>query len=96
MSAVRGKRKLLPFPHKPISVEAPFDQGGLEFIREIHPPSLGQHKWILTAMDYFTKWIEAVPSRQATDYVIIKFLENNILSYFGCPRKIITDNTAAF
>jgi transposase InsO family protein len=42
------------------------------------------------------KWIEAVPSRQAIDSVIIKFLENNILSHFGCPRKIITDNATAF
>jgi hypothetical protein len=91
-----GKRKLLPLPLKPISVEAPFQQWGLDFIGEIHPPSSGQHKWILTATDYFTKWIEAVPSRQATDAVIIKFLENNILSRFGCPRKIITDNAAAF
>jgi ribonuclease HI len=91
-----GKRKLLPLPLKPISVEAPFQQWGLDFIGEIHPPSSGQHKWILTATDYFTKWIEAVPSRQATDAVIIKFLENNILSRFGCPTKIITDNAAAF
>jgi hypothetical protein len=47
-------------------------------------------------MDYFTKWIKAVPNRQSIDSVIIKFLENNILSRFGCPRKIITDNAAAF
>jgi hypothetical protein len=91
-----GKRKLLPLPLKPISIEAPFQQWGLDFIREIHPPSLGQHKWILTAIDYFKKWIKVVPSIQATDYVIIKFLENNILSRFGCPRKIITDNAAVF
>jgi hypothetical protein len=91
-----GKRKLLPLPLKPISVEAPFQQWGLEFIREIHPPSSGQHRWILTATDYFTKWIKVVPSRQATNSVIIKFLENNILSRFGCPRKIITDNATAF
>jgi transposase InsO family protein len=96
MSGVRGKKKLLPLPLKPISVEAPFQQWGLDFIGEIHPPSSGQHRWILTATDYFTKWIEVVPSRQATDSVIIKFLENNILSRFGCPRKIITDNAAAF
>ena len=30
------------------------------------------------------------------DSVIIKFLEDHILSRFGCPRKIITDNAAAF
>jgi transposase InsO family protein len=83
-------------PLKPSFVEAPFHQWGLDFIEEIHPPSSGHHRWILTAMDYFTKWIEAVSSRQAIDSVIIKFLENNILSHFGCPRKIITDNASSF
>jgi hypothetical protein len=91
-----GKRKLLPLPMKPISVDSPFQQWGLDFIGEIHPPSSDQHKWILTATDYFTKWIEAVPCRQATDSVIIKFFETNILSRFGCLRKIITDNAMAF
>jgi transposase InsO family protein len=80
---------------KSISVEAPFQQWGLDFTREIHPSSSGQHKWILMATDYFTKWIEAMPCRQSTDSVIIKFLETNILSHFGCPRKIIVDNAVA-
>ena len=51
--------------------------------------------WILTATDYFTKWVEAVPTRQATDVVIIEFLLTNIMSRFGCPRKIVTDNAKA-
>jgi hypothetical protein len=91
-----GKMKLLPLPMKPISIEAPFQQWSLDFIVEIHPPSLGQHKWILTAINYFTKWIEVVPCRQATDSVIIKFLETNIFSRFGCPKKIIADNVMTF
>jgi transposase InsO family protein len=91
-----GKRKLQPLPLKPISVEAPFRQWGLDFIGEIHPQSSSQHKWILTATNYFTKWIEAVPTRQATYVVIIQFLEDNILSRFGCPIKIITDNATTF
>ena len=69
-----GKKKLLPLPLKPISTEMPFQQWGLDFIGEIHPPSSAQDKWILTATDYFTKWIEVIPSRQATDTVIISFL----------------------
>jgi transposase InsO family protein len=68
----------------------------LDFIGEIHPQSSTQHKWILTATNYFTKWIEVVPTRQATDEIIIRFLEDNILSRFGCPVNIITDNAAAF
>jgi len=92
----QGKKKLQPLPLKPIEISAPFQQWGLDFIGEIHPASSGQHRWILTATDYFTKWIEAIPTRQATDSVIISFLENNILSRFGCPHKSITDNAAAF
>eukprot|EP00253_Pinus_taeda_P019803 PITA_19803 len=91
-----GKRKLLPLPLKPISTEKPFQQWGLDFIGEIHPSSSGQCKWILTATDYFTKWIEAIPCRQANDSTIIQFLESNIVSRFGCPKKVITDNAAAF
>eukprot|EP00253_Pinus_taeda_P002656 PITA_02656 len=91
-----GKRKLMPMPLVPIYVEAPFQQWGLYFIGEIHPPSSGQHRWIFTTTDYFTKWIEAVPTRQANDSMIISFLENNILSRFSCPIKIITDNAQAF
>ena len=70
-----GKRKLLPLPLQPITVEAPFQQWGLDFIGEIHPASSAQHRWILIATNYFTKWIEAIPSRNATDSVIISFLE---------------------
>ena len=47
-------------------------------------------------IDYFTKWIKAIPTQRATDAVIIQFLEDNILSRFAVPRKIITDNTVAF
>lgn len=92
----QGKQKLQPLPLKPVEISAPFQQWGLDFIGEIHPASLGQHRWILTATDYFTKWIEAIPTPKATDSVIISFIESNILSRFGCPYKLITDNAAAF
>jgi hypothetical protein len=91
-----GKQKVSALPLVPVKTEAPFQQWGLDFIGEIHPHSSAQHKWILTATDYFTKWVEAIPTRNATDAVVISFLEENILSRFGCPRKIVTDNAQAF
>ena len=45
---------------------------------------------------YFTKWIEAILTRNATDVVIIKFLLENIFARFGTPRKLVTDNARAF
>jgi hypothetical protein len=82
-------------PLNPIVVSTPFQQWGLDFIGEIHPPSSGQHRCILTATDYFTKWIEAVPTRSTSHKVIINFLEH-IIARFGCPRKIVTDNASPF
>jgi hypothetical protein len=80
---------------KPVVVSTPFQQWGLDFIGEIHPPSSGQHRWILTATDYFTKWIEVVPTRSTSYKAIINFLED-IIASFGCPSKIVTDNTSPF
>eukprot|EP00253_Pinus_taeda_P001465 PITA_01465 len=56
----------------------------------------GQHKWILVATDYFTKWIKAIPTRKADHRVVMKFLTENIFTKFGFPHKLITDNAAAF
>ena len=35
-------------------------------------------------------------TRNDTDSVVIKFLEENIIARFGFPAKIITDNDQAF
>jgi hypothetical protein len=90
-----GKQQLKSLPLKPVAASGPFQQWGLDFIGEIHPASSGQHRWILTATDYFTKWIEAIPTRNASHKVIIGFLED-IMARFGCPDRIVTDNAASF
>jgi transposase InsO family protein len=46
-------------------------------------------------MDYFTKWMEAIPTRSDSHKVIISFLED-IIARFGYPRRIVTDNAACF
>jgi hypothetical protein len=91
-----GKQKLPELPLVPVKTKAPFQQWGLDFIGKINPHSIAQHKWILTTTDYFNKWVEAISTRWAIDSVVIDFLEENILSRFGCPRKIVTDNVQAF
>jgi hypothetical protein len=91
-----GKQKIPALPLVPVKTEAPFQQWGLDFIGEINPHSSAQHKWILTTTDYFTKWVEAIPTKRATDSVVIDFLEDDILLRFRCPRKIVTDNAQAF
>jgi len=72
-----------------------FAQWGLDFIGMINLVSSMGHKWILTATDYFTRWSEAVPLEEATEKVILDFLEG-ITTHFGPPRTIILDNAKAF
>lgn len=68
----------------------------IDFIGEIENKSSGGHKWILVATDYFTKWVEAIPTRQATSKVVIKFLLENILTRFWVPQKNVVDNGMCF
>jgi hypothetical protein len=89
------KQQLKSFPLNPIVVLGPFQQWGLDFIREIYLTSSGQHRWILTATDYFTKWIEAIPTRNASHKVIIGFFED-IIARFGFLNRIVTDNDTSF
>eukprot|EP00253_Pinus_taeda_P021919 PITA_21919 len=91
-----GRQQLKSFPLKPVHVNGPFQQWSLDFIGEFNPHSSGQHKWILAATDYFTKWIEAIPTKNANHQVVIKFFNENIFTRFGCPSKLVTDNGAAF
>jgi transposase InsO family protein len=77
-------------------VTGPFQQWWLDFIGEIYPPSSNQQRWILVATDYFTKWIEAIPTRNANHTIIIKFLYDHIFARFGCPKRLVTDNATTF
>ena len=96
MSNIYRKQQLKSLPLRPITVNGPFQQWGLDFIGEINPSSSGQHKWILVATNYFTKWIEAVPARNATHQVIMIFLYENIFSRFGYLVRLVTDNAPDF
>jgi len=76
-------------------VEEPFAQWGLDFIGMINPVSNMGHKWILAVTNYFTRWSEAVPLKEATEKVILEFLKG-IATCFGPSRTIISDNAKEF
>jgi hypothetical protein len=84
-----GKKKLVSLPLQPMIVEVPFQQWGLDFIGEFKDNSSNGYKWILMAIDYFMKWVEAIPTKKATYKVVMDFLEENIITHFRVPTKII-------
>ena len=52
--------------------------------------------YILMAVDYVSKWVEAIPTRTNAGKIVVDFLEKNIFSRFGCPRAIISNGGSHF
>ena len=56
----------------------------------------GGYKFLITATDYFTKWVEAEPLITIEDKDVKKFVWKNVITRFGFPYAIISDNGAQF
>jgi hypothetical protein len=64
---------------------------GLNFISPIKLARiLTKNKYILVAIDYATKWVEAKALRTNILVIIAGFLYEYILTRFGCPLTIVT------
>ena len=74
----------------------PFRVWAMDMIGQINPPSSKGHQWVLAIMDYFTKWVEAVPMRSVASKDVISFVKENIIHRFGIPQTITTDGGSVF
>ena len=59
------------------------------------PRAVGGYRYLLVAIDKFTKWVEVEPVRTITAQAAVKFIRG-IVSRFGVPNRIITDNGTQF
>jgi hypothetical protein len=91
-----GRLQKPAFPLQPVSVDSPFQQWGLDIIGPINPSSSQQHKYIVTATDYFTQWSKAAALRNVNTSQVITFLNSNIITRFGIPDFLIFDNASYF
>lgn len=82
-----GKPHLVALPLRPVVVDEPFKQWGIDFIGLINPHSSAGHMYILIATNYFTKWVEAIPTKKANSEVVCNFLEDCILVRFKGPPE---------
>ena len=54
------------------------------------------HGYIIIAIDYFTKWVEAMPTYVEDGKTTTLFLFNHIIAIFGVPQSIVTDHGSNF
>jgi hypothetical protein len=70
----------------------PFSIWGINMIGMIEPKASNGHRFILVAIDYFIKWVEAALYANVTRQVVTRFIKKEIIFHYGIPSKIITDN----
>jgi ribonuclease HI len=68
---------------------------GLDLLGPL-PPAQGNLKYVVVAVEYFSKWIEVKPLATITSVTVQKFFWQNIVCRFGVPKAITVDNGTQF
>uniref|UniRef100_A0A2N9H2R1 Uncharacterized protein n=1 Tax=Fagus sylvatica TaxID=28930 RepID=A0A2N9H2R1_FAGSY len=79
----------------PLSSPWPFAQWGIDIVGPL-PRAPGNKKFLIVATDYFTKWVEAEPLAHIRDTDAKRFLWKNVITRFGIPWAVISDNGTQF
>jgi hypothetical protein len=73
-----------------------FHGWALDFVGQIHPAASKGHRFVLIAMNYFTKWTEVVPLKNMTHKEVIHFILEHIVHRFGITQTLTTDQGSSF
>ncbi|KAF9762929.1 Retrovirus-related Pol polyprotein from transposon [Nosema granulosis] len=80
--------------NKVILTSSPNELWEIDLFRRI--VDRGKNKFILVAIDHFTKWVETKVIHKKTADEICKAIEEIIIQKHGIPKKILTDNGLEF
>ncbi|KAG7585690.1 Reverse transcriptase RNA-dependent DNA polymerase [Arabidopsis thaliana x Arabidopsis arenosa] len=82
-------------PQNPILEVEVFDVWGIDFMGPFNPASYG-NKYILVAVDYVSKLVEAIASPTNDHKVVLKLFKSIIFPRFGIPKAVISDGGSHF
>ncbi|RVW35604.1 Gag-Pol polyprotein [Vitis vinifera] len=69
---------------------------GIDIIGKVSPKSSSGHEFILVAIDYFTKWVEAASYARLTSDRVASFIRSHIICRYGVPHELISDRGVHF
>ncbi|CAM5118606.1 unnamed protein product [Eretmochelys imbricata] len=89
-----GKELNLDTTLKNIKVSQPWELVGMDLIGPL-PATKKGYQYILAAMDYLTRWVDAFPLRTKSAYEVAKKIYSIIIKY-GYVQRILTDGDPEF
>ena len=90
----RGSVRKVPLGSMPL-IDTPFKRVAVDIVGPIAPPSEAGHRYILTLVDYATRYPEAVPLKKITTEAVAEALLD-IYSRVGIPEEVLTDQGTQF
>ena len=94
-------QRFAPYIHQPggilnpLSNPWPFTQWSLDIVGPFLKAARNK-RYLLVGINYFTKWVEAEPLANIRDVDAKRFVWKNIVTRFGIPRTLISDNGLQF
>ena len=85
----KGSVPKLPLQKIPL-IDKPFKRVPIDLVVPISPPSEEGHRYILTLVDFATRYPEAVPLKTIDTETVAEALVN-IVSRLGVPEEILSD-----
>ena len=85
-----------PFELHALTSAWPFSVCGIDLIGKVSSKSSSGHEYILVAIDYFTKWVEATSYIRLIMAKVAEFIILHIICRYGVPHELISDRGVHF
>ncbi|KAL6348227.1 hypothetical protein AAG906_003093 [Vitis piasezkii] len=72
------------------------DLWGINIIGKVSPKSSNGHEFILVAIDYFIKWVEAASYARLISTRVASFIRSHIICRYRVPHELISDRGVHF
>ena len=79
----------------PVITVGPFYKWDIDFLN-FHPSSSNGHKYIVMVVDYFTKWVGAMPTFNNIADTTTLFFFNHVITHFRVPLQLVSDHGKHF
>jgi transposase InsO family protein len=89
----RAPKTTFVTPVPPVAI--PFDRWGIDFVGRLIE-SKRKNNYIITAIDYASRWLVAKAVKLANEETVIRFLYSDILANYGVPSEVLTDRGKCF
>ena len=94
-SQASGGQQTREMQTEPADLNGMFHRWGLDYLQDL-PASASGNRHALICIDYYSKWIEALPCKSLDAATTTALFHTNVVARFGPPAEVVSDNGPPF